>query len=82
MKYNLDNCLETIMIAISIFFASFLAFIILKFDYSLGVSYCNENNIPLDFVLPTSGINFVFGITMLLFTIECIGVFCLIKLLR
>lgn len=82
MKYNLDNYLEIAMIVVSTFLASFLTFIILKFNYSLGVSYCNVNNIPLDYILPTSGINFAFGITMLLFIIECSGVFCLVKLLR
>lgn len=82
MKYDLDNYLEIIMLNIFTVSLSILIFMVLKLNYNLAASYCNANDIPLDFILPTSGVSLVFGITILLFVIELIEVFCLFKLLK
>lgn len=60
MRYSLDDYIKTIVISLLIFSLLLIIFMILKFDYNLGVSYCNKNNIPLDFVLPVSGVPFTF----------------------
>lgn len=44
--------------------------------------YCNANEIPLDFILPVSGVSFVVGMTITLFVFELIGLYYLCKLLK
>ena len=57
MKYSLGDYIKTIVIGLLVFSFLLIIFVILKFDYNLGVNCCNKNNIPLDFVLPVSGIS-------------------------
>lgn len=61
---------------------SVITLIVLKFNYDLGVMYCNANEIPLDFILPVSGVSFVVGMTITLFVFELIGLYYLCKLLK
>lgn len=57
---NIKNCLIIIMI-LSIF-------VILSIvNYKLGIGYCEVSDIPLDFILPTSGIPISIGIPIVLF---------------
>lgn len=67
---------------LTIITASVITLIVLKFNYDLGVMYCNANEIPLDFILPVSGVNFVVGVTITLFVFELIGLYYLCKLLK
>lgn len=61
---------------------SAITLVVLKFNYDLGVMYCNANEIPLDFILPVSGVSFVVGMTITLFVFELIGLYYLCKLLK
>lgn len=67
---------------LSIIAISAITLIVLKFNYDLGVMYCNANEIPLDFILPVSGVSFVVGMTITLFVFELIGLYYLCKLLK
>lgn len=82
MKYSLGDYIKTIVISLLVFSLLLIVFMILKFDYNLGVNYCNKNNIPLDFVLPVSGVPFIFGMTFTLLVFESIGVYYLGKILK
>lgn len=82
MKYILKNNFESTMINTFLFLMALLTFMLLEFDYCLGVKYCSENNIPLDFILPTSGVPFVFGMTLVLFIFEIIGIHCISKIVK
>ena len=82
MKYILKNNFESTMINTFLLLMAFLTFMLLEFDYCLGVKYCSENNIPLDFILPTSGVPFIFGMTLVLFIFEIIGIYYISKLLK
>ncbi len=82
MKYSLGDYIKTIAISLLVFSLLLIVFMILKFDYNLGVSYCNKNNIPLYFLLPVSGVPFIFGMTFTLFVFESIGVYYLGKILK
>ena len=49
-----------------------------KFKYQVFM----QNNIPLDFVLPTSGMPFIFGMILTLFILESIGIYYFSKLIK
>lgn len=82
MRYSLGDYIKTIVIILLIFSLSLIILMVLKFNYNLGISYCNKNNIPSDFVLPVSGVPFIFGMTFTLLIFESIGVYCLGKILK
>lgn len=72
---NVRNCLIIIMI-LSIF-------VILSIvNYKLGIGYCKVSDIPLDFILPTSGIPISIGIPIVLFFFESLGIYNLLKKLN
>ena len=54
--------------------------IIIYFNYNFSISYCNANDIPLDYVLTVSGANIVFAMTLTLSIFESIGIYYLGKL--
>lgn len=78
----MDDYIKTIVTSLPIFSLLLIIFMVLRFDYNLGVSYCNKNDIPLDFVLPVSGVPFIFGMTFKLFVFESVGIYYLGKLLK
>lgn len=82
MRYSLNDYIKTIVISLLIFSLLLIIFMVLKFNYNLGKSYCNKNNIPLDFVLPVSGVPFTFGMTFALFVFESTGIYYLEKSLK
>lgn len=82
MRHCLDEYIKTIVVSLFIFSLLLIIFMVLKFDYNLGVSYCNKNNIPLDIVLPVSGVPFIFGITFTLLVFESVGIYYLGKILK
>ncbi len=82
MRYSLGDYIKTIVISLLIFSLSLIIFMILQFNYNLGISYCNKNDIPSNFVLPVSGVPFIFGMTFILLFFESIGVYYLGKILK
>ena len=56
--------------------------LIILFITSVFFFSCNANNIPLDFVLPTSGMPFIFGMILTLSILESIGIYYFSKLLK
>lgn len=82
MKYKQkDSCYLSTKITFYMFLLLSILFL-LKFNYTVSISYCNANNIPLDFVLPTSGMPFIFGMILTLFILESIGIYYFSKLLK
>lgn len=79
---SLDITNMSFLNILTIIAISSITLIVLKFNYDLGVMYCNANEIPLDFILPVSGVSFVVGITITLFVFELIGLYYLCKLLK
>lgn len=78
MKYNLKDLLKTTLIILGLV----IMFIFICFNYNLSISYCNANNIPLDYVLVVSGANIVFAMTLTLLIFESVGMYYLVKLLK
>lgn len=76
MKYNLNDLLKTTLIILGLV----IMFILIYFNYNLSISYCNANDIPLDYVLTISGANIVFAMTLTLSVFESIGIYYLGKL--
>ncbi len=76
MKYNLNDLLKTTLIILGLV----IMFILIYFNYNLSISYCNANDIPLDYVLTVSGANIVFAMTLALSVFESIGIYYLGKL--
>ena len=82
MKYNLKNYLKIILISLFVFLLLILTILTLKFNYNLGVKYCVKNDIPLDFILPVSGVPFVLGITFTLFVFESAIIYYFVRILK
>ena len=76
MKYNFNDLLKTTLIILGLV----IMFILIFFNYNLSISYCNANDIPLDYVLTVSGANIVFAMTLALSVFESIGIYYLGKL--
>lgn len=76
MKYNLNDLLKTTLIILGLV----IMFIFIYFNYNFSISYCNANDIPLDYVLTVSGANIVFAMTLTLSVFESIGIYYLGKL--
>lgn len=74
MEYSLKYICKKIVLVIIITGLLILA-------YNIGNRFCLTCDIPPDFILPTSGIPCVFGMTIWIFIIEVSGMFHLIKLL-
>ncbi len=82
MRYSFGDYIKTIVISLLIFSLSLIILMVLKFNYNLGISYCNKNDIPSDFVLLASRVHFIFGMTFILLIFESIGVYYLGKILK
>ena len=74
MKYYIKDLLKTILIG--------LVLILIYFNYSCSVNYCNVNNIPLNYVLVVSGVNIVLAMTLTLCIFESLGIYYLGILLK
>ena len=80
MKYKQkDSCYLPTKITFYMFLLLSILFL-LKFNYTVSISYCNANDIPLDYVLTVSGANIVFAMTLALSVFESIGIYYLGKL--
>lgn len=76
MKYNFNNLLKVFLIILGLV----IIFIFTYFNHNLSISYCNANDIPLDYVLTVSGVNIVFAMTLTLFVFGSIGIYYLGRL--
>ena len=82
MKYKQkDSCYLPTKITFYMFLLLSILFL-LKFNYTVSISYCNSDNIPLNFVLPTSSMPFIFGMILTLSILESIGIYYFSKLLK
>ena len=82
MKYKQkDSCYLPTKITFYMFLLLSILFL-LKYNYTVSISYSNANNIQLNFVLPTSSMPFIFGMILTLSILESIGIYYFSKLLK
>lgn len=79
MRDDINSFLLTIIRIIFACLFSFFVFILLKFNYFMGVLYCNFLKVPLDFTLSVMSPGMALEVTIVLFVFEIIGICVLVS---
>lgn len=76
-----DVCLIFIKTLIITLIVVGLLFLI-RFDYNIGVRYCEILNIPKDFALTMVSPGMAIEVAIIMFVVEMIGLYFIIKILK
>lgn len=76
-----DVCLFFIKIFIITLIVVGLLFLI-RFDYNIGIRYCEILNIPKDFALTMVSPGMAIELAIIMFVVEMIGLYFIIKILK
>lgn len=76
-----DVCLifiKTLILTLIVVGLSFL----IRFDYNIGIRYCEILNIPKDFALTMVSPGMAIEVAIIMFVVEMIGLYFIIKILK
>ena len=76
-----DVCLifiKTLIISLIVVGLLFL----IRFDYNIGIRYCEILNIPKDFALTMVSPGMAIEVAIIMFVVEMIGLYFIIKILK
>ena len=76
-----DVCLIFIKTLIITLIVVGLLFLI-RFDYNIGIRYCEILNIPKDFALTMVSPGMAIEVAIIMFVVEMIGLYFIIKILK
>lgn len=76
-----DVCLIFIKTLIITLIVVGLLFLI-RFDYNIGIRYCEILNIPKDFALTMASPGMAIEVAIIMFVVEMIGLYFIIKILK
>ncbi|MBQ7140893.1 MAG: hypothetical protein IJO32_05260 [Bacilli bacterium] len=76
-----DVCLIFIKTLIITLIVVGLLFLI-RFDYNIGIRYCEILNIPKDFALTMVSPGMAIEVAIIMFVVEMIGLYFIIKMLK
>jgi len=76
-----DVCLIFIKTLILTLIVVGLLFLI-RFDYNIGIRYCEILNIPKDFALTMVSPGMAIEVAIIMFVVEMIGLYFIIKILK
>lgn len=79
--YFKDVCLIFIKTLIITLIVVGLLFLI-RFDYNIGIRYCEIFNIPKDFALTMVSPGMAIEVAIIMFVVEMIGLYFIIKILK